>query len=140
VRVIDDVLVANRRRAATNTSSVPRRMQTDGIPGSEKFSFVMKDVEVKGILIQYHGWGDTCESWEAYSETTAVADENGLILITACGTNYGWFSSRLAPMHGWNAGACCLQRQDIDDVEYTKTIIERENKNNLPVYGYGYSN
>ncbi|KAF4682063.1 hypothetical protein FOZ60_011193 [Perkinsus olseni] len=125
VRVVHDVLVANRRRAATNTSSVPRRTQTTGIPGSEKFSFDMKGVEVKGILIQYHGWGDTCESWEEYSKTTAVADENGLILITACGSNYGWLSSR---------------DKDIDDVEYTKTIIKRENKNNLPVYGYGYSN
>ncbi|KAF4682061.1 hypothetical protein FOZ60_011191 [Perkinsus olseni] len=158
VRVVGDVLVADRRRAATNTSSVPRRMQTNDIPESQKFSFDMKvsekltltrsyyrhlpppSVGVKGILIQYHGWDDTCEEWEAYSKTTAIADKYGLILITACGSNYGWFSSRFNNKHGWNAGTCCIQRKDIDDVEYTKTIIKRENKNNLPVYGYGYSN
>ncbi|KAF4723472.1 hypothetical protein FOZ62_021267, partial [Perkinsus olseni] len=134
VRVVDDVLVANRRRAATNTSSVPRRTQTTGIPGSEKFSFDMKvsesltltrsyyrhlppkGVEVKGILIQYHGWADTCESWEEYSKTTAIADKYGLVLITACGSNYGWLSTWFKHKHGWNAGTCCIQRKDIDDV------------------------
>ncbi|KAF4713003.1 hypothetical protein FOZ63_017684 [Perkinsus olseni] len=39
---------------------------------------------------------------------------------------------------GWYAGVCCVDDHRIDDVEYTKTILERENKNNLPVYGYGY--
>ncbi|KAF4688190.1 hypothetical protein FOZ60_002994 [Perkinsus olseni] len=84
-----------------------------------------EDVEVKGILVQYHGYRDTCETWENYSKTTPLADKYGLILITACGSWYG---------------VCCVKRDDIDDVNYTRIILERENKNNLPVYGYGYSN
>ncbi|KAF4710407.1 hypothetical protein FOZ62_029792, partial [Perkinsus olseni] len=90
-------------------------------------------VVIKGILIQYHAWGGTCEKWENYSMTSTFTDEHGLILITACGSNFRWYYTS-----GWYAGVCCVDDHRIDDVEYTKTILERENKNNLPVYGYGY--
>ncbi|KAF4687552.1 hypothetical protein FOZ60_003823, partial [Perkinsus olseni] len=36
--------------------------------------------------------------------------------------------------------SAALKRDDIDDVNYTRIILEKENKNNLPVYGYGFSN
>ncbi|KAF4688194.1 hypothetical protein FOZ60_002998 [Perkinsus olseni] len=158
VRVVDDDLSVVRGRGfGAHQPPLTTKMGAGGIPGSDKFSFDMKVSEhltltrsyyrhvpqggnIKGILIQYHGWSDTCESWETYSKTTAIADKYGLILITACGTNYGWFSTWAKHIHGWNAGTCCIQRQDIDDVEYTRIILQRENKNNLPVFGYGYSN
>ncbi|KAF4687547.1 hypothetical protein FOZ60_003818 [Perkinsus olseni] len=97
-----------------------------GIPGSEKFSFEMdidgwfgkttltrsyyrhmppKGVEINGILVQYHGYHETCEKWENKFNNSLLADKD-----------------------------------DIDDVNYTRIILERENKNNLPVYGYGFSN
>ncbi|KAF4673909.1 hypothetical protein FOL47_009940 [Perkinsus chesapeaki] len=127
------------------------------IPGSEKFTFTQKvsdDLslerkyyrhipaggDIKGIIIQYHGWGETCEEWEEYSKMTLFADKHDLILITACGSEYGFYSNYFIHVHGWNAGVCCIQRQDIDDIDYTRTILSRENNKNLPVYGYGYSN
>ncbi|EER18156.1 hypothetical protein Pmar_PMAR005558, partial [Perkinsus marinus ATCC 50983] len=97
-------------------------------------------VEIKGILIQYHGWLETCEFFENKFHNAAIADKYGLILISACGSGYGWFSTRLYAVHAWNAGVCCTSNQNIDDLEYTRIIIQRENKANLPVYGYGYSN
>ncbi|KAF4654502.1 hypothetical protein FOL47_009930 [Perkinsus chesapeaki] len=154
VTLVEDV------EAVTNNHWAPppeRRLDSNDIPGSEKITFPMKvsdsltlrrayyrhipsGVDIKGILIQFHGWGDTCESWEEYSKTTVIADELGLILITACGSEYGFYSNYVKYMHGWNAGVCCIQRQDIDDVEYVRMILEKENINNLPVYAYGYSN
>ncbi|KAF4651184.1 hypothetical protein FOL47_000602 [Perkinsus chesapeaki] len=141
-----------------------RRLNDDeGIPGSEKFSFsqrtdylapglmgnrlyvrrsyyrhIPKDVEIKGIIIQYGGWKQSCETWEKKSNMTAVADKYGFILITACGSEFGMFSSIFKILPGFDAGACCTSR-DIDDVWYTKMILSRENRG-LPVYGYGYSN
>ncbi|KAF4682054.1 hypothetical protein FOZ63_032043 [Perkinsus olseni] len=107
VRVIDDGYpTAQGRRVSAHQASLTE-MGDDVIPGSEKLSFSMtvsstltltryyhrhippKEVEIKGILIQYHGWADTCKSWEEYSKTTAIADKYGLILITACGSDNG---------------------------------------------------
>ncbi|KAF4651141.1 hypothetical protein FOL46_000522, partial [Perkinsus olseni] len=85
-------------------------------------------------------WRKTCESWERRHKSIPLADKYGLILTIACGSEYGWYSSVFKSISGWNAGICCTKRQDIDDVEYTRIIIKREDKNNLPVYGYGYSN
>ncbi|KAF4650236.1 hypothetical protein FOZ61_000502, partial [Perkinsus olseni] len=89
---------------------------------------------------EYHSWRKTCESWERRHKSIPLADKYGLILTIACGSEYGWYSSVFKSISGWNAGICCTKRQDIDDVEYTRIIIKREDKNNLPVYGYGYSN
>ncbi|KAF4712761.1 hypothetical protein FOZ63_009523 [Perkinsus olseni] len=109
VRVVDDDLSVVRGRGfGAHQPPLTTKMGAGGIPGSDKFSFDMKGGNIEGILIQYHGWSDTCVSWEGYSKTTAIADN--------------------------------IQRQDIDDVEYTRIILQRENKNNLPVFGYGYSN
>ncbi|KAF4688195.1 hypothetical protein FOZ60_002999 [Perkinsus olseni] len=108
-RVVDDDLPVVRERGfGAHQPPLTTKMGEGGIPGSDKFSFDMKGGNIEGILIQYHGWSDTCVSWEGYSKTTAIADN--------------------------------IQRQDIDDVEYTRIILQRENKNNLPVFGYGYSN
>ncbi|EER03058.1 hypothetical protein Pmar_PMAR001803 [Perkinsus marinus ATCC 50983] len=126
------------------------------IPCSEKFNFTMemgkknltryyyrhlpRNKTAKAILIQYHGWSSSCEKWEEYSKTAAIADKYGFMLISACGSYYGFYSSWFRSTSGWNAGVCCIRDNDVDDVEYTKQILKNENKNNLPVYGYGYSN
>ncbi|KAF4703548.1 hypothetical protein FOZ63_030918 [Perkinsus olseni] len=104
------------------------------------YRHVPQGVPIKGILIQYHSWMITCETWEKRVKPVPLADKYGLILIIACGSEYGWYSSVFRSISGWNAGTCCIQRKDIDDVEYTRIIIKRENKNNLPVFGYGLSN
>ncbi|KAF4688197.1 hypothetical protein FOZ60_003001 [Perkinsus olseni] len=96
----------------------------------ELYNVVSSD-KVGGRLVRA-GRGDTSQF--------PLADKYGLILIIACGSEYGWYSSVFKSISGWNAGICCVKRQDIDDVEYTRMIIKRENKNNLPVYGYGLSN
>ncbi|KAF4749982.1 hypothetical protein FOZ63_033434, partial [Perkinsus olseni] len=165
VRTVEVLSLTPRRHLTSHESPIFRRTlqaKTTVAPESEKFSFTTQidgvlwgkttltrsyyrhmppeDVEIKGILIQYHGWGGSCEEWEKYSKTSTFTDKHGLILITACGSNYGWHSRAFYSVNGWNAGTCCIQRQDIDDVEYTKIILERENKKKLPVYGYGYSN
>ncbi|KAF4717720.1 hypothetical protein FOZ63_031246 [Perkinsus olseni] len=147
VRVVDDDLPAVRGRGfGAHQPPLTTKMGADGIPGSDKFSFDMKVSEhltltrsyyrhvpqggnIKGILIQYHGWGDTCESWEEYSKTTAIADKYGLMLITACGTNYGWFSTWSKHIHGWNAGTCCIQTLDSKGkTSTTLTILESSSK------------
>ncbi|KAF4679102.1 hypothetical protein FOZ60_015488 [Perkinsus olseni] len=161
VRISTGLPVVGGSHIVINEDAPAGEVRLKEIPGSEKFSFKMdiggwfgkttltrsyyrhippKDVEVKGILVQYHGYRDTCETWENYSKTTPLADKYGLILITACGSWYGWYSSYLKSASGWNAGVCCVKRDDIDDANYTRIILERENKDNLPVYGYGYSN
>ncbi|KAF4689248.1 hypothetical protein FOZ60_001944 [Perkinsus olseni] len=161
VRISTGLPVVGGSHIVINEDAPAGEVRLKEIPGSEKFSFKNgywwvvwqnysntfllsphppKDVEVKGILVQYHGYRDTCETWENYSKTTPLADKYGLILITACGSWYGWYSSYLKSASGWNAGVCCVKRDDIDDVNYTRIILERENKDNLPVYGYGYSN
>ncbi|KAF4717722.1 hypothetical protein FOZ63_031248, partial [Perkinsus olseni] len=154
---IVDIMPTPREGRVTSEVSAARRVQRDGIPGMESFSFGMKvsdswtltrhyyrhvpqGVPIKGILIQYHSWRKTCESWERRHKPIPLADKYGLILIIACGSEYGWYSSVFKSISGWNAGICCTKRQDIDDVEYTRIIIKRENKNNLPVFGYGLSN
>ncbi|KAF4653468.1 hypothetical protein FOZ61_008953 [Perkinsus olseni] len=161
VRISVGLPVVGGRHIVIKEDAPAGEVRLEGIPGSEKFSFEMdidgwfgkttltrsyyrrfppKDVWIKGILLQYHGYRSSCEEWEKYSNTTALADKYGLILINACGSSYGWYSRLLTSANGWNAGVCCVKREDIDDVNYTRIILERENKNNLPVYGYGYSN
>ncbi|KAF4692436.1 hypothetical protein FOZ60_013391 [Perkinsus olseni] len=161
VRISIGLPVVGGRHIVIKEDAPAGEVRLKGIPGSEKFSFEMdidgwfgkttltrsyyrhmppKGVEVKGILIQYHGYHETCEKWENKFNNSLLADKYGLILITACGSSYGWYSNYIKPVHGWNAGICCLKRDDIDDVNYTRIILEKENKNNLPVYGYGFSN
>ncbi|KAF4663531.1 hypothetical protein FOL47_005706 [Perkinsus chesapeaki] len=103
------------------------------------YRYIPKNVEIKGILIQFGGWKQSCEDWERKSNTSAVADKYGFILLTACGSEFGMFSTIFKTKPGFDAGACCTSR-DIDDVEYVKTILYRENSRRLPIYGYGYSN
>ncbi|KAF4673908.1 hypothetical protein FOL47_009939 [Perkinsus chesapeaki] len=155
VRVVEEL--AEVSAGASVGEPHGRQLDEDGIIGSEKFTFTQKvsyflslerryyrhippGGDIKGIIIQYHGWKKTCEQWEPISNLTPVADKHNLMLIHACASDYGFYSSFFKSIPGWNAGVCCTKRQDIDDIDYTRTILSRENKKNLPVYGYGYSN
>ncbi|KAF4687550.1 hypothetical protein FOZ60_003821 [Perkinsus olseni] len=161
VRISTGLPVVRGRHIVINKDAPAGEVRLKEIPGSEKFSFKMdidgwfgknyfntfvlsphppKDVEVKEYSYSTMAIVIHVRTWENYSKTTPLADKYGLILITACGSWYGWYSSFLKSTSGWNAGVCCVKRDDIDDVNYTRIILERENKNNLPVYGYGYSN
>ncbi|KAF4673905.1 hypothetical protein FOL47_009936 [Perkinsus chesapeaki] len=157
VRIVDNLVTSEATYVSEWNSPAGGELNVRDIPGTDKFTFQQKvsdsltltrsyyrhvpiDGNIRGILIQYHGWRNTCESFEEESQMTAIADKHGLMLIHACGSEYGFYSSYFKYIHGWNAGTCCIQRDDINDVEYTRMILARENHNHLPVYGYGYSN
>ncbi|EER09309.1 hypothetical protein Pmar_PMAR027082, partial [Perkinsus marinus ATCC 50983] len=80
------------RGSEGDTISPSSRKLRSGIKGSEKISFQMatpgtgnltrsyyrhlppEGVEIKGILIQYHGWFETCEFFENKFHNSDIAD------------------------------------------------------------------
>ncbi|KAF4653467.1 hypothetical protein FOZ61_008952 [Perkinsus olseni] len=139
VRTVEVLSMSPRRYLMAHETPVRRMLQAEDpdepeeeetepkdIPGSEKFSF---NVEIDASWWQWDDKKPITRSY--YRRLPPEGVEIKGILIR----NFGWYYTS-----GWYAGVCCVDDHRIDDVEYTKTILERENKNNLPVYGYGYSN
>jgi len=67
------------------------------------------------LLFTFHGLGDDCYDFGHGTGLIDQSDAHGFILVYPCG-----YPGLLG--NAWNAGTCCLDGYDIDDVQFTRDM------------------
>ncbi len=89
------------------------------------------------LVINFHGYSDSPEEQEGFSQMSGDAVEQGFVVAYPRGTGL---------VKGWNAGACCGEAvtNDIDDVGFAEALIDAIAEvgciDKERVYATGYSN
>jgi len=75
-----------------------------------------KDNKPTALVLNFHGYGGTHDSQEAYSQLLEKADKYKFILVSPLGIG-----------NSWNAGGCCGQavEENIDDVGFASDLIDK---------------
>jgi len=89
------------------------------------------------VLFAFHGLGDQCADFGPATGFQELSEELNFLYVYPCGTD-GLLGV------AWNAGTCCLDGSPIDDVMFTRLIVQDLQKNfnvdALRVYISGFSN
>ncbi len=89
------------------------------------------------LIINFHGYSDSAEAQEGFSQMSPDAEEQGFVVAYPEGTGV---------VQGWNAGACCGEAvvQDVLDVSFAEALIDEIAEISCIdkdlVYAVGYSN
>jgi len=89
------------------------------------------------LVFAFHGLGDNCHSFGHNTGMVDQADMHNFILVYPCGFN-GILGT------AWNAGTCCLEGYNIDDVAFTRNMVTYMSSNynidKTRLYTTGFSN
>jgi len=89
------------------------------------------------VLFGFHGLGDFCTNFALETGFIYTAETYNFLFVYPCATTGALGTA-------WNAGTCCLSPSSVDDVEFTRLIVQEMDSNfrvnkNL-IFTSGFSN
>lgn len=87
------------------------------------------------VVFAFHGLGDSCDNFGPAIALDTYAEQMNFLYVYPCATT-GLLGS------AWNAGTCCLQPTTVDDVAFTRAMIDtlRQTFNVSKIFSTGFSN